>query len=140
MDAMSRVTHEVVERFLEDRLGHWLAHDVAFLDRTTATATTGRGAAVLALELVLRGGPAAGWFVTDLHILVDAGQAAAGWVLERRPGPDGDAGDAIVRMPMAATFEVVDGEIVALAVLYDRAVHELAGAGEDGNTAGTARS
>lgn len=138
MDAVSRVTHDVVERFLQDRLGHWLAHDVAFLDRTTTTTTTGRGEALLALELILRGGPASGCLVTDAHILVDAGQAAAGWVVERRP--DGDA-DVIVRVPMAATFEVVDGEIVALSVLYDRAVHEVAASvGSAGNIAGTAGS
>lgn len=110
----SEITRQVVEGFLADGQGHWLAHDVMFRDRTGSSTSVGRAAAVLVLQSLLRGGAPTSVRAADTQLIVDAEQAAAQWVTEL--GSDEDA----VHLAMAATFEVREGEIVRLDLLYDR--------------------
>lgn len=111
----SEAIRQVVEGFLADRQGHWLAHDVTFRDRTGLDESVGRASAVLALHGLFRGWPLARVRVMDTQLVVDANHAAASWVMEF------DEVDGTDRVPMAATFEVRDGEIVRLDLLYDSA-------------------
>lgn len=111
----SEVTRQVVEGFLADRLGHWLAHDVTFHDLTGFEESRGRASAVFALDALFRGWTRAGVQVVETQLIVDCDHAAASWVVEA------DGGEVTVRIPMAADFEVRDGEIVRLRLLYDSA-------------------
>lgn len=129
MDATSTVTRQVVEGFLEDRLGHWLAHDVALFDMTAGTSVLGRGGAVLALDRLFRSGRPSDVRLVDARLVVAAGEAAARWVLEV---------GATHRLPMAATFAVEGGEICLLHLVYDSAaLPGLEHMDAAGNTAGT---
>lgn len=117
-------TRQVVEGFLSDLGGHWLSHGVDFLDVAAPPPSVGRPAAVLAIGRFFGGGPFHSPRREDLSLIVVDGRAAAEWTFHGRHVASLSGEDPthrIVTTPMAATFDVTDGEIVRARLFYDAA-------------------
>lgn len=117
-------TRQVVEGFLSDLGGHWLSHDVEFLDVAAPPPSVGRPAAVLAIGRFFGGVPFHSPRRDDLSLIVADGRAAAEWTFHGRhvaPLNGEHPTHRMVTTPMAATFDVSDGEIVRARLFYDAA-------------------
>lgn len=95
----AEVTRRVIEGFLGDLGGHWLAHDVEVIDVVAGSRCVGRTAATTVLRAALR-------TARQPELLIVSERGAVEWTSPT---------------PMAAIAEVRSGEIVRLH-LYRAAV------------------
>lgn len=115
-------TRQVVEGYLSDLAGHWLSHDIEFLDVSAPPPSVGRSAAVLAMGRLFTEGVFHGPRRDDLSLIVVDGRAAAEWTFRARHVGSLHGEQATwrtVTTAMAAIFDVADGEIIRVRLFHD---------------------